>query len=129
VDSQSQSYITTDSQSVSMSWCRANLGLLTKVFFFKVTVLSFGGALSDERSGLSFVSLCEYSLVFSQYLHTVLHTFDMYNIYVVLDTFGIYNIYVVLDIFTIKYNMYMQASVSPDSVQQIMPYLLGTTAV
>jgi hypothetical protein len=36
----------------------------------------------------------------------VLHTFDMYNIYVVLDTVDIYNIYVVLDTFTIKYNMY-----------------------
>jgi hypothetical protein len=36
----------------------------------------------------------------------MLHTFDMYNIYVVLDTFDNYNIYVVLDIFTIKYNMY-----------------------
>jgi hypothetical protein len=28
-----------------------------EIFFFKVTVLSFEGALSDERSGLSFVSL------------------------------------------------------------------------
>jgi hypothetical protein len=27
-------------------------------FFLKVTVLYFGGALSDERSGLSCVSLC-----------------------------------------------------------------------
>jgi hypothetical protein len=31
-----------------------DLGLLTRdLFFLKVTVLSFGGALSDERSGLS----------------------------------------------------------------------------
>jgi hypothetical protein len=57
--SQSQSYSTTDSQSVSMSWCRAQSGTFDQRDFFfvlEVTVLSFGGALSDERSGLSFVS-------------------------------------------------------------------------
>jgi hypothetical protein len=47
--------------TVSQSVClgvEPNLGLLTRdLFFFKVNVLSFGGALSDERSGLSFVSL------------------------------------------------------------------------
>jgi hypothetical protein len=32
--SQSQSYITTDSQSVSMSWCRAQSGTLTRDLFF-----------------------------------------------------------------------------------------------
>jgi hypothetical protein len=54
--SQSQSYFTTDSQSVCLG-VEPNLGLLTRdFFFFKVTVLSFGGALSDERSGLSFAS-------------------------------------------------------------------------
>jgi hypothetical protein len=46
----------TVSQSVSLG-VEPNLGLLTRDFFFKVTVLSFGGALSDQRSGLSFVSL------------------------------------------------------------------------
>jgi hypothetical protein len=43
---QSQSYITTDSQSVSMSsmsWCQAQSGTFDQRFFFlKVTVLSFG---------------------------------------------------------------------------------------
>jgi hypothetical protein len=55
--SQRQRYITTDSQSASLG-VEPNLGLLTRDIdiFFKVTVLSFGGALSDERSGLSFVS-------------------------------------------------------------------------
>jgi hypothetical protein len=41
------------------------MGLLTRDFFLKVTVLSFflgGGALSDERSGLSCASLCHSSL-------------------------------------------------------------------
>jgi hypothetical protein len=52
----------TVSQSVSMSWCRTQSGTLTRVFFFKVIVLSFWGALSDERSGLSFVSLWHCSL-------------------------------------------------------------------
>jgi hypothetical protein len=55
---QRQRHITTDSQSVSKSWCRAQSGTFDqRFFFFKVSVLSFGGALSDERSGLSFVSL------------------------------------------------------------------------
>jgi hypothetical protein len=45
------------SQSASLG-VEPNLWLLTRdnFFFFKVTVLSFGGALSDERSGLSSVS-------------------------------------------------------------------------
>jgi hypothetical protein len=53
----------TVSQSVSLG-VEPNLGLLTRdiflsffFFFLKVSVLSYGGALSDERSGLSFVSL------------------------------------------------------------------------
>jgi hypothetical protein len=59
----SQSHITSDGQSVSMSWCRAQSGTFDQRFFFsKVTVLSFWGALSDERSGLSCVSLCHWSL-------------------------------------------------------------------
>jgi hypothetical protein len=41
---------------------KLNLGLLTRDLFFKVTVLSLWGALSDERSGQSFVILCQYSL-------------------------------------------------------------------
>jgi hypothetical protein len=61
--SQSQSYFTADGQSVSKSWCRAQSGTFDqRSFFLKVSVLSFGGALSDERSGLSFVSLCQYSI-------------------------------------------------------------------
>jgi hypothetical protein len=41
-----------------------NLGHLTRDFspLLKVTVLSFWGSLSDERSGLSCVSLCHWSL-------------------------------------------------------------------
>jgi hypothetical protein len=58
---QSQSHSTTDSQSVCLG-VEPNLGLLTRDFFFKVTVLSFWGALSDERSGLPFVSLFHCSL-------------------------------------------------------------------
>jgi hypothetical protein len=52
----------TVNQSVSLG-VEPNLGLLTRdLFFFKVNVLSFGGALFDERSGLSFISPCQYSL-------------------------------------------------------------------
>jgi hypothetical protein len=62
--SQSQSHITTEGQSVSVSWCQAQSGTFDQrsFFFFKVTVLSLWSALSDERSGLSFVSPCQYSL-------------------------------------------------------------------
>jgi hypothetical protein len=63
---QSQSYFTADGQSFSKSWCRAQSGTFDQrsffFFFLKVSVLSFEGALSDERSGLSFVSLCQYSI-------------------------------------------------------------------
>jgi hypothetical protein len=59
-NSQSQSHFTTDSQSVCLSVClgvEPRLGLMTRyLFWMKVTVLSIWGALSDERSGLSFVS-------------------------------------------------------------------------
>jgi hypothetical protein len=77
----------TVSQSVSLG-VEPNLGLLTSDFFFfflKVTVLSFGGALSDERSGLSFISPCQYSHEWSvrfyiNYLQSVLNTGRIYNI-------------------------------------------------
>jgi hypothetical protein len=55
---QSQSHITTDSQSVGLSWCRAPSGAHDQIFVYlfglvNVTILSMGGVLSDERSGLS----------------------------------------------------------------------------
>jgi hypothetical protein len=61
--SQSQSYFTTDGQSVSMSWCRAQFGtfdhiyIYIYIFFLMLQSCLIWGALSDERSGLSFVSL------------------------------------------------------------------------
>jgi hypothetical protein len=56
---QNHSHIATDDQSVSKSWYRAPFWGPWPVFFFsymKVTVLFSWGPLSDERSGLSFVS-------------------------------------------------------------------------
>jgi hypothetical protein len=47
--------------TVGQSVClgvKPNLGLLTRVFFSKLLSCVFGGALSDERLGLSCVSLC-----------------------------------------------------------------------
>jgi hypothetical protein len=68
---QSQSRVRVTLQlTVSQSVCpgvEPNLELLTRDLFFsfKVTVLSlFWDALSDERSGLSFVSFCQCSLHF-----------------------------------------------------------------
>jgi hypothetical protein len=110
----------TVSQSASLG-VEPNLELLTRDRFFilKVTVLSFGGALSDERSGLSFVSLCQYSLSSqSVFTYCVTHIWHFQYLRCVRH---IYN--------KIQYVQYIQASFSPGFVQQIMPYLLGATAV
>jgi hypothetical protein len=74
--------------TVSQSGClgvEPNLGLLTRdFFFFKVTVLSLWGVLSDKRSGLSFVSLLSIQfIVVSLYL---LKFFTLHIYISVLDT-------------------------------------------
>jgi hypothetical protein len=51
---QSQSYIATDGQSVSKSWCRAPSGAHYQIFI-TVTVLFLWGALPNERTSLSFL--------------------------------------------------------------------------
>jgi hypothetical protein len=55
----------TVSQSVRLG-VEPDLGLLTRdnffFFFWKVTVLSFGGALSDERSGLDYIAYLNYDI-------------------------------------------------------------------
>jgi hypothetical protein len=55
----SPSQFTTDGPSVSMSWCRAPPGAHDQIVVncLTVVVLSCSCALSDERSGLSFVSI------------------------------------------------------------------------
>jgi hypothetical protein len=52
---QSQSHMATDGQSVSKSWCRTDLGLMTRYYSLTITVLFLWGALSDDRTSLSFV--------------------------------------------------------------------------
>jgi hypothetical protein len=55
---QSQSHIATDGQSVSKSWCRAPSGTYDQIFSTVCQLRScffLWGALSDERTGLSFV--------------------------------------------------------------------------
>jgi hypothetical protein len=65
---------------------------VTSLFLFlKVTVLSFGGALSDERSGLSFVSLLSiqskvvsvFTNIIYNYIYIICvgHSSVIYNIY------------------------------------------------
>jgi hypothetical protein len=62
MSSQSQSYITTDSQLASLSWCQAPIWDLRRIFllslinFWTVTGLFMWGSLSlsDERLGLQF---------------------------------------------------------------------------
>jgi hypothetical protein len=53
---QSQSYVTTDGQSASVSWNKASIWGLQPDFYYCQTVaaLLMCGALSDERTGLSF---------------------------------------------------------------------------
>jgi hypothetical protein len=72
--------------------------LVSSFFFVKVVVLSIWGALSDERSGLSFVN----------------HSQSIVSIYIYLQ----FNATLIS---TSMYYIY-KASVSPGSVQQIMPY-------
>jgi hypothetical protein len=55
---QIQSHIATDSQSVGKSWCQAPSGTHDQIFsyyYLTVTVLFLWGALSDEKTSLSFV--------------------------------------------------------------------------
>jgi hypothetical protein len=53
----SRSHIATDGQSISKSWCRVPSGAHDQIFItlLTVTVLFLWGALSDEKTGLSFV--------------------------------------------------------------------------
>jgi hypothetical protein len=54
--SQSQSYVTTDGQSASLSWCQAPIWGLRPDFYYCQTVVGLltWDALSDERTGLPF---------------------------------------------------------------------------
>jgi hypothetical protein len=56
-ESESESYVTTDAQPVSLSWNKDPSGSYDQIFItcVTVTVLFLLGALSDERAGLSFV--------------------------------------------------------------------------
>jgi hypothetical protein len=54
LQSQSQSHVTTDGQSVSMSWCQIHSGTCDQILFS----VCLWGALSDEKSSLSLVSYC-----------------------------------------------------------------------
>jgi hypothetical protein len=55
-ESESESYVTTDGQSASLSWNKAPIWGLRPDFYYCQTVagLLMWGALSDERAGLSF---------------------------------------------------------------------------
>jgi hypothetical protein len=68
--SQSQNYFTTDGQSVSQRY----------FFFFESYSLVLFGAPSLTRGRVCHLSVYSQSTVVIQYLHTVLYTFDIYNI-------------------------------------------------
>jgi hypothetical protein len=56
IQSQSQSFVTTDGQSASLSWNKTSIWGLRPDLYYCLTVsgLLMWGALSDERTGLSF---------------------------------------------------------------------------
>jgi hypothetical protein len=74
-----QSHFATDARSVGMSSCRAPSGAHDQMFVncFTVTVLSYSGALSDERSDPSFVS---HSLKSLSICNIYLLTFCMFDV-------------------------------------------------
>jgi hypothetical protein len=57
LESESESYVMTDSQSASLSWNKAPIwGLRPDInYCLTITVLFLWDALSDEKTGLSFV--------------------------------------------------------------------------
>jgi hypothetical protein len=92
----------TDGRSVSMSWCRAPSGAHDQMVVncLTVAVLSCSCALSEERSGLSFVS----------------HSPKYLSICTWIITFYMFQVRECV--------IYTQAHVSSGTVQQIMPYRL-----
>jgi hypothetical protein len=49
---QSQDYVMTEGQSVSLSWCQAPIWGLRPDFYYCQTGFLMWGAISDERTGL-----------------------------------------------------------------------------
>jgi hypothetical protein len=89
--SQSQSYIRTDSQSVSMSWCRAQSGTFDQRSFFFVFLKLLSchlGAPSLTRGRIcplsiqsKIVSVFTYKIYNDIYIICVRHSSVIYNIY------------------------------------------------
>jgi hypothetical protein len=84
--SPSPSHIATDGQSVSLSLCRAPSGAHDRTFVTVWQLLScpWEGVLSDERTGLSFVSVSQQYYVNCHYVHLiytlyVLHDYTIYT--------------------------------------------------
>jgi hypothetical protein len=97
--SESESKLCYDRQSVGQSWNKSPIwGLRPDLYYCRtVAGLLMWGALSDERTGLSFARVISLLSVCTIYILLLL------NMYVY-----IFNIF--------------KASISPGSVQQIMPY-------
>jgi hypothetical protein len=99
--SKSRSHVTTDGQSASMSWNKTPIwGLRPDLYYCQIVAgLLTWGALPDERTGLTLARVTASSNVSCRYVQ--------FAFYMLLNV-CIYNIH--------------KASVSPGSVQQIMPY-------
>jgi hypothetical protein len=72
LQSQSQSHITTDGQSVSMSWCRAQSGTFEQNFFSSKLLYSLFGAPSLTRGRGCHVSVFVIAVYNSQSLFTLI---------------------------------------------------------
>jgi hypothetical protein len=96
-----------------MSWCGAQSGAFDqRLFFFQSYCLCIFWAPSLTRDRVCHVPVFVIEVYNSQSLFTT-------NIYIKLKMYNVTHIYS-----TIQYLQYIQASFSPGSVQQIMPYLL-----
>jgi hypothetical protein len=77
--SQSQSYVTTDGQSASVSWCQATIWGLRSDFFLSFAGLLMWAALSDERTGLYFTMYNIFT--FYMLLHEFIYTLNYVSLY------------------------------------------------
>jgi hypothetical protein len=75
VQSQSQSYVTTDGQSASLSWNKAPIWGLRLEFYYCQTTPCFlmWGDLFDERTGLSFTMFDVQYIYFLRYIALFSH--------------------------------------------------------
>jgi hypothetical protein len=86
--SQSQSYVTTDDQSASLSWNKVPIWGLRPDLYYCLTVAGLlkWGTLSDERTGLSFARVTAVISLLPVYTIYILHVIKLICIYMYVYT-------------------------------------------